>query len=107
MILNKPRQELDVMSILDSRFDQMFPVLDTVQIENAARFASGEPEIFAPGALVYDVGVRNAPSWLVLKGGMEISRRDGLHRVSSVVSISEGQFSGEVSQLSGRGTLAT
>jgi thioredoxin reductase (NADPH) len=95
------------MSLVDTRFEQVFPILDTVQIENAARFASGEAETFAPGALVYDVGVRNAPSWLVLKGGMEISRRDGLHRVSSVISLSEGQFSGEVSQLSGRGTLAT
>jgi len=95
------------MSMLDSRFNQMFPVLDTVQIENAARFASAQAETFAPGALIYDVGVRDVPSWLVLQGGMEISRRDGLHRVSSVVSLGDGQFSGEVSQLSGRGTLAS
>ena len=61
---------------------------------------------FAPGELVYDVGVRNAPAWLVLDGGIEIVRRDGLHRQSSVVSLGAGQFSGEVSQLAGRGTLA-
>jgi thioredoxin reductase (NADPH) len=107
MILNKHPQELDLMSLVDTRFEQVFPVLDAVQIENAARFASGEAETFAPGTLVYDVGMRNAPAWLVLEGGMEIVRRDGLHRESSVISLSPGQFSGEVSQLSGRGTLAS
>jgi thioredoxin reductase (NADPH) len=95
------------MSLADTRFEQMFPVLGRVQIETATRFASDEARQFAAGELIYDVGVRNSPAWLVLKGGIEIVRRDGLHRESSVVLLSEGQFSGEVSQLAGRGTLAT
>ena len=94
------------MSLLESRFEQMFPVLDSAQIETALRFASGPARAFASGELVYDVGVRNAPAWLVTEGGLEIARRDGLHRELSVVSLIPGQFSGEVSQLSGRGTLA-
>ena len=94
------------MSLVDTRFDQMFPVLNAVQIETARRFASGAARRFAPGELVYDVGVRNAPAWLVLDGGLEVMRRDGLHRQTSVVLLTEGQFSGEVSQLAGRGTLA-
>ncbi len=94
------------MSLYDNRFDQIFPVLDRLQMETAQRFASGEPRRFAPGEQVYDVGVRNAPAWLVLDGSIEIVRRDGLHRESSVVLLSEGQFSGEVSSLAGRGTLA-
>jgi len=94
------------MSLADTRFDQLFPVLDTPHFESAKRFASGPAQQFASGALIYDVGVRNAPSWLVLEGSIEIVRRDGLHRESSVVSLGPGQFSGEVSQLSGRGTLA-
>ncbi len=94
------------MSFVDTRFDQIFPVLTPAQIETAKRFASGEARRFVPGELVYDVGVRNAPAWLVLGGGLEIMRRDGLHRQTSVVQLTEGQFSGEVSQLAGRGTLA-
>ena len=94
------------MSLIDTRFDQMFPVLDAVQIETAKRFASGPAQPFAPAAPIYDVGQRNVPVWLVLEGGIEIVRRDGLHRQSSVVSLGAGQFSGEVSQLGGRGTLA-
>jgi thioredoxin reductase (NADPH) len=100
-----PSQE-PTMSLLTDRFDQMFPALDAVQVETARRFASGEARTFAPGELVYDVGTRNAPAWLVLDGGLEIVRRDGLHRESSVISLSAGQFSGEVSQLSGHGTIA-
>jgi thioredoxin reductase (NADPH) len=95
------------MSAIADRYEQMFPVLDALQIDAAKRFASGEPRRFAPGDLIYDVGVRNAPAWLVVDGTLEVARRDGLHRESSVVSLSPGQFSGEVSQLGGRGTLAS
>src|SRR5450631_832260 len=94
------------MSLIDTRFDQIFPVLDAVQIETAKRFASGPAQRFAPAVQIYDVVQRNVPSWLVLEGSIEVVRRDGLHRQSSVVSLGAGQFSGEVSQLGGRGTLA-
>jgi thioredoxin reductase (NADPH) len=94
------------MSLAADRFDQMFPVLDATQCEAARRFASGAARTFAPGEQVYDVGTRNAPAWLVIEGGLEIVRRDGLHRQSSVISLGPGQFSGEVSQLSGHGTIA-
>jgi thioredoxin reductase (NADPH) len=95
------------MSLLETRFEQMFPLLDAVQLATAKRFASGPARSFAPEEVVYDVGVRNVPAWLVLDGEMAIMRRDGLHRQSSVVSLDAGQFSGEVSQLAGRGTLAS
>src|SRR5690349_10339372 len=94
------------MAIIDTRFAQMFPVLDGPQIESAKRFASGEARSFAPGEVAYEVGERNAPSWLVLGGSFEVLRGDGLHRQASVISLSPGQFSGEVGQLSGTGTLA-
>ncbi len=94
------------MSLIDTRFDQMFPVLDRAQIDTAKRFASGTAQQFAAGATLYDVGQRNVPAWLVLEGSVEVVRRDGLHRESSVVSLEPGQFSGEVSQLASRGTLA-
>ena len=95
------------MSAIADRYDQMFPVLDAPQVEAAKRFASGEARRYAPGELIYDVGVRNAPAWLVVDGTLEVVRRDGLHRESSVVSLTPGQFSGEISQLGGRGTIAS
>jgi thioredoxin reductase (NADPH) len=95
------------MALIDTRFDQMFPILDAAHLESAKRFTSGPMQTFKPGDVVYDVGTRNAPAWLVFDGGLEIVRRDGLHRESSVISLSAGQFSGEVSQLSGYGTIAS
>ena len=95
------------MALIDTRFDQMFPILDPAHLETAKRFASGAAHEFKPGEVAYDVGTRNAPAWLVLDGNLEIVRRDGLHRESSVISLSAGQFSGEVSQLSGYGTIAS
>ena len=68
------------MSLIDTRRDQMFPVLSASQIETAQRFASGEAQRFAPGELVFDVGERQAPAWLVFEGGIEVIRRDGRGR---------------------------
>ena len=94
------------MTLLSTRAHQMFPVLDAAQIETAKRFASGPATEFAPGEIVFDAGQRHAPAWLVLKGSIDVVRRDGLNRETAIISHSAGQFSGEVSQLSGRESLA-
>jgi thioredoxin reductase (NADPH) len=94
------------VSLIDTRPHQIFPVLIPVQIEMARRFASGPARDFAPGELIYDVGERHAPAWLVLKGSIKSVRRDGLKHELPITTLEPGQFSGEVSQLAGRGTLA-
>ena len=62
-----PMDERAAMSLIDTRHDQMFPVLSIPQIETARRFASADARQFAPGELVFDVGERQAPAWLVSK----------------------------------------
>jgi len=94
------------MSLVEERHDQMFPVLDKAQIETARRFASGEARRFAPGEFLFTIGERNAPTWLVLEGGIEVHRRDGLDHEVPITTHAPGQFSGEVSQLAGRATIA-
>ena len=94
------------MSLITTRAHQLFPVLDAAQIETAKRFASGPATDFAPGQIVFDAGERHAPAWLVLKGSIDVVRRDGLDREAAITSHGAGQFSGEVSQLSGRESLA-
>ena len=84
----------------------MFPVLDAGQIETAKRFASGPARDFAPGETIFNVGERHASAWLVLKGEIEIMRRDGLNSEAEIARMGVGQFTGEMSELSGRGTLA-
>ncbi len=95
------------MSLIDTRHHQLFPVLDAGQIETARRFASGPARDFAPGEMVFDVGERHAPAWLVLKGSIDVMRRDGLDREAAITTHHAGQFSGEVSQLAGRQSLAS
>ena len=94
------------MSVIETRAYQRFPVLDPDQLETAKRFASGPAQDFAPGAIVFDVGERNSPIWLLLKGSIEVIRRDGLQREATITTLGVGQFTGEVSQLAGQGTLA-
>jgi thioredoxin reductase (NADPH) len=94
------------MSLIETRGHQMFPVFDAGQIETAKRFASGPAREFAPGDIVFEVGERQAPAWLVLKGSIDVVRRDGLNREAAITTHHAGQFSGELSQLSGRETLA-
>ena len=90
------------MSTQEHRGYQMFPVLDAARVEMALRFASGPERRFAPGEIVYDHGQRDAPSWLVLSGSVDITRRDGLDRKAPIVTFGPGQFTGEVNQLAGR-----
>ena len=95
------------MSVIKTRGHQLFPVLDAVQIDTAKRFASEPLREFAPGEMVYDVAERHVPVWLVLKGSIDVVRRDGLNHEAPITSLGPGQFSGEVSQLAGAATLAS
>src|SRR5208283_1960279 len=95
------------MSVLETRRDQLFPVLGAGEMETATRFASGPARDFAAGEILFDAGQRGAPAWFVLKGSIDVMRRDGLDRKAHITSLRVGQFSGEVSQLAGRESLAS
>jgi len=65
------------MSTIRTRELQMSPALSSEQIGIARRFSSGSRTRFAPEEIIYKVGDRHAPAWLVLAGSMEVVRRDG------------------------------
>ncbi len=92
-------------SIIERRGLQMFPVLDATQMETAQRFG-GPPREFVPGEMAFALGQREAPAFLVLSGCIETVRRDGLGRESAITTHRRGQFSGELTQLSGAPTMA-
>jgi len=93
------------MAIGDARREQIFPTLSVLQIATARRFASGEPHRFGPREVVYDIGDRNAPSWLILDGSAHAIRRSVAGQSSLVTTYGPGQFTGETNQLSGRPAL--
>jgi thioredoxin reductase (NADPH) len=94
------------MSSLDARRNQMFPVLSPAQVATARRFASSPERRFQPGETVYAIGERGAPSWLVLAGSIDVTRRHGLNDETAITSHGAGQFSGEINQLAGRASIA-
>ncbi|MGO4407767.1 FAD-dependent oxidoreductase [Bosea sp. RAF48] len=89
------------------RAHQMFPVLTHDQIETMRRFASGPPRRFTSGEPVFTSGDRDVPVWLVLAGSIDVVRRDGLDDEAPITTHRAGQFTGEVSQIDGRATIAS
>jgi thioredoxin reductase (NADPH) len=94
------------MSDLGARDHQMFPVLNTEQLETAKRFASGPARVFAAGEQVYAIGEHGVAAWLVLEGTIDVVRRDGLSHEAPITTHGPGQLTGEVNQLAGRPTIA-
>jgi len=94
------------MSVVDERRQQMFPVLTPAQMENMSRFASDVERRFEPGQPLFEVGDVGVPTWLIVEGSIAIVRRDGLGREKPIVVQVAGQFTGEISQLAGRPSLA-
>jgi thioredoxin reductase (NADPH) len=92
--------------LIEKRMDQIVPTLSAVQIKFALRFASGPARRFAPGERLLEVGDRDTIVWLVIEGGIVGSRRDGLGHEREFATGGPGQFSGEMSDLSGQASLA-
>ncbi len=92
--------------LLEKRIDQIVPTLNPAQIKFALRFASGPARHFAAGRDTLEVGDRDTIVWLVVEGSIIASHRDGLGRESLFASGGPGQFSGEVSDLTGQASLA-
>ncbi len=93
------------MSLIDTRSEQLFPVLTAAQIAVAQRFADGAPKRFQPGEVLVSVGEHHVPAFLVLEGQVMISRHDGAGRQSELVTHGPGQLTGEIAQLAGRPSL--
>src|SRR5215472_659641 len=90
-------------SVIDTRLDQMFPVLEPFEIDRVRRF--GKIRLYDAGAALAKVGELGIGLILILSGQVQISRRDGLGHSTQIVMYVPGSFMGELAQLSGRPTL--
>ena len=88
---------------LASRRHQMFPELTAVEIARVRRF--GTLRRYARGERLLTAGESGPGMFVVLKGAVLISQRDGLGHVVPIAAQGPGQFLGEVGQLSGRHAL--
>jgi thioredoxin reductase (NADPH) len=91
-----------VHPIIETRRDQMFPVLEPDEIERLARF--GERKSYAAGARIFATGDVAAGAFIILAGRAEVSQHR-LDRSEPIVTHGPGSFMGELAQLSGRPSL--
>jgi thioredoxin reductase (NADPH) len=88
---------------LAGRRDQMFPVLSEIDLARAARF--GTPRTYAAGEYLFRAGEPGAGMYLLLRGLVTISQRNGLGHVVPIVREGAGAFLAEVGALSGSPAL--
>ena len=93
----------DVSPEVASRWHQMFPVLTESEIARIGRF--GTVRRYERGDRLFAAGEPGPGMFVVLKGVMAMSQRDGLGHVVPIGSHGPGEFSGEVSSLSGSHAL--
>src|SRR5689334_20485300 len=93
----------DASSNFDNRLHQTFPVLSDTEIARIARF--GTVQRFARGERLFTAGETGPGMFVLLKGVVAITQRDGLGHVVPIVRQGPGEFLAEVGQLSGRPAL--
>ncbi len=84
----------------DSRREQMFPILESSEIERLRRF--GEPRHYAAGEALVRIGETGHGLTLVVSGQVAMTQHDELGHSQTIVTYGPGQFMGELSQLTGR-----
>ena len=89
---------------LESRRGQMFPKLAPAEIDRLRRF--GTVHTWQPGEILFDPGKPGAGMFVLLRGRILITRKNGLGIEFPIVESGPGNFTGEVGQLSGRPPLA-
>ena len=89
--------------IIETRRHQMFPTLESTEIERVRRF--GETRSYNSGEALVKVGEVGHGLIVVVSGNVEVSQRDQSGRRSLIVTHGPGAFMGELAQLAGRPTL--
>ncbi|HWS07685.1 MAG TPA: FAD-dependent oxidoreductase [Xanthobacteraceae bacterium] len=90
-------------SIIDTRHDQMFPNLETSEIERVRRF--GEVQSIGAGEALASVGNVGHGLSIILSGEVEVTQHDRSGRGAVIVTHGPGAFLGELAQLAGHPSL--
>jgi thioredoxin reductase (NADPH) len=78
----------------------MFPTLTEAEMARVSQF--GTLRRYSQGDRLFAAGEPGPGMFVVLKGHVSISQRDGMGHVVPITTHARGQFSGEIAQLSGR-----
>src|SRR6202521_5168176 len=89
--------------IIETRHDQMFPVLEPAEIDRMRRF--GETRSYRAGERLATTGEVGPGLCVILAGNVVVTQRDELAHHPPIVTYGPGSFLGELAQLSGRPAL--
>jgi thioredoxin reductase (NADPH) len=90
-------------SVINTRYDQMFPTLEPAEIARLSRF--GELRSYANGEYLARTGEVAPGMFLLISGKVIITQHDGPVGRGPIVTHGPGAFAGELAQLSGRPSL--
>lgn len=87
-------------SLIDTRGPQMFPKLETSDVDRMRRF--GELRRFKQGDALAEVGNVTGGLIVILAGRVAVTRRDASSARVPITTYEAGSFLGELAQLAGR-----
>jgi thioredoxin reductase (NADPH) len=85
------------------RYQETFPALTAQEIDRLRRY--GSLRKYSDGEKLFEAGKINPGMFVVLKGVVALTQRDGLGHLAPIAEQGEGQFLADVGQLSTRATL--
>src|SRR5579863_9296861 len=85
------------------RYQETFPELTAQEIDRLRRYGSRRK--YSDGEKLFEAGKISPGMFVVLKGLVAISQRDGLGHVTPIAEQGPGQFLADVGQLSVRASL--
>jgi thioredoxin reductase (NADPH) len=89
--------------LIESRSDQMFPVLEPAEIDRLTRF--GERRFFVAGERLVATGEIAPGAFVILAGQVDVMQNGRLGHSQLIVTHGPGSFMGELAQLSDRPAL--
>lgn len=92
-----------VHPLIETRREQMFPVLEPEEIERLARF--GERKSYMAGERMVATGEIAPGALVILRGRVDVKQRGREGHSELIVTHGPGSFMGELAQLSGRPSL--
>lgn len=95
--------ETPARSTVDSRRDQMFPILTETEIARRQHF--GDSRRFRDGELLFATGQRGVGMFVIISGRVAVLRHDGLGHVAPIRGQRPDGFIAELAHLSGRPAL--
>ena len=90
-------------SVLEDRRDQLFPVLETAEIERIRRF--GTPRSYSAGDVLAAAGKVTEGLRIIMSGNVDVARHTLSGKGDLITSYGPGAFLGELANLAGRPAL--